>query len=141
MRRRWTLVAVALIALDLLLWHCQRPQFTEAMSRRTRRGMTQAQVEAILGRTAGDYTGGAVVLPATWPAEARGRASVIYASPDGFEDTDGQTCKRWVSDQAVVEICFGRDGRVIECHREPVRIPAPEGFLDLPSWAVRLLLR
>jgi hypothetical protein len=105
-RRRRLFVGViaagGLVAFVAWLWlvpphhHINRDSFEKI-----RRGMTQAQVEAILGVPPGDYSFGAKIAP-------QGRQRPL---PIGVREEE------WWADEEGVVVAFNEDRLVIECWR------------------------
>ena len=128
MRRVWFLIVLVLLAgvalaCSVLLWWPPPVEFTKDMDGRIRPGMTEAEVVAVLGLSAGNY--------------ARGVPTPAAAAPAGDRQPGGAVVKAWVSDTGAVTVEIGPDGRVVNwCGKfvDQSRLRSPLDF-------VRLLVR
>jgi hypothetical protein len=114
--RRWVplAVVVALLVVPAILLVFLWPPSLEERVRRVVPGMTEAEVDAVMGAPAGNYSKYAV----RW-------------RPDRLNDPDFWP-KKWYWDDAVVEVRFGVDGRVKGKHlwRDPDRDSLLKGWFD-----------
>jgi hypothetical protein len=125
MRRRKLLAAVALGVLALVavgaiaLWP-QPSRITDENFDCIHKGMTRAEVEAILGPP-GDYT--------TGPVNYDTRPPVYFLSPDG-------SVAFWNSDMAYAHVLFDASGKVEEIFFHPGR-PQDQGPLANLLWRAK----
>jgi hypothetical protein len=91
---------VFLLAIGWVGWHSFMPEpvITEERARLIQLGMTESEVQAILGGPAGDYTGDAVVT------YARGGV--------GDDDTGYSKGTNWWGCQGVIQVQFSQGGLV-----------------------------
>lgn len=117
MTKNRLLLALALligVSLTVFVVLCLQPvRFTEEMANRIRRGMTEAEVVAILGRPAGDYQTRQNYLPA--PNDYR---SDVWTHPEEFRRPDGIIERAWISDVGAVAVEFDSKGRVSRSYFE-----------------------
>jgi outer membrane protein assembly factor BamE (lipoprotein component of BamABCDE complex) len=93
------ILACLLLAVCVLLLFSRRQQVNSEAFNAIQDGMTEEEVEAILGSPAGEYT---VLIP--WL-----RPKVTYQK---LRDTRGANTKYWAGETAVITITFDRDGKV-----------------------------
>lgn len=118
-RRLVWVVACLALAVGLGIWFVTRPHpVNETNFNRIRVGMTQAEVEAILGCPPGDYA------TRPWMADA---FEEDYQEPDRLET--------WASDWGYIRVRFDKSDRVSAKElRDQFPIPQP-GLLDrLRAW-------
>ena len=120
MSRRKLLLGVSVPALlvlaGLLLTLLPRPGagITPASYERIRVGMTEKEVEAVLGVRPGDYSGGRAYFPASprrpgWPPLGSGRR---------------ETLRMWAGDEVAVYVWFDDGGQAVDKMLRPLR---PDG--------------
>jgi hypothetical protein len=107
--------------------------FTRAMTARIHKGMTEADVVAILGRPAGSYANPRVCFVDPCPDWK----SDVWSSPEGRQRDDGTTEKAWVSDEGGVAVEFDAQGRVVHCYFEAMFVRRQRA----PADQIRDLLR
>jgi hypothetical protein len=105
---------VSLIALVLfgsyMLYRKPRHRFSEELCRQIEPGMTQAEVEGVLGCSSGDYTTGPYMPCAT---------GVRYVG-----------CKHWISDEGQIAVSFDENGRVVFADYLPIFGLTESTFLE-----------
>jgi hypothetical protein len=107
-----TVLLVAGVIVALLLPRPESP-VNEAAAARVQPGLTEAEVEAVLGGPAGDYRVGS-------------RAVTFEV---GLAPPPGHVLKTWRGDDGLVLIQFGPDGRVAAVSFVPTP-PLSNSFLD-----------
>ncbi len=135
MRKRWrwwTLAGlVALLAASgfLLLRPDPSSQIMEANVQRIHCGMSQPEVEAILGPP-GDYTTGPVrpTDDGSWID-----VSEMYYRPIPQDGPAKSVSRRWACDTGYAEVYFDRDCRVIDADFQPYA-REPQGLIDNLLW-------
>ena len=107
------LVVLAAVALALpaggVTWYLTRPEpvITAERARSIQAGMTESEVEALLGGPAGDYAGGAIVT------YARGGV--------GADETGYHQGTNWWGREGVIQVQFSKEGRVESAAYYPAR--------------------
>jgi outer membrane protein assembly factor BamE (lipoprotein component of BamABCDE complex) len=109
------LVVFTLLAALAVTWLVVRLllpiRFTEEMADRIRPGMTEAEVVAILGRPAGDYTTGECYHRGPWWKDY---TEGDWGNQEGRDwSPEGMFTKEWLSDEGGVQVLFGGDGRAV----------------------------
>ncbi len=116
----WLAVLVALAGVGLVGLRCAtapKHRLTAESAAQVRRGMTQAEVEAILGAPPGDHTGGRAFL---WHHPMSGH---------------GQIPVTWISAEVVVTAYFDdRSGLVAHCNTQPTILAQRPLFDRLRRW-------
>jgi hypothetical protein len=104
-RRFLALVVAGLAAAAYPVWRCLVPPHRIDRTRRAqiRPGMTQPEVEAMLGVPPGDYSSG------------EHRASV-YLAPDSFPP-GGTRCENWQTADTAFAVCFNKDAKVLSVYK------------------------
>jgi hypothetical protein len=107
-RRRillFVLLAVVLGVGCLLAWRWYRPspRINEAAYEQIRLGMTQPEVEAILGVKPGEYHSGAI--------DGAFQGSILVKDEKDEEAEEGNE-ERWESDEAGISVFFSPEGKV-----------------------------
>jgi outer membrane protein assembly factor BamE (lipoprotein component of BamABCDE complex) len=130
-------LAAALIVLAALQLHAYRPNLAQNLARsrlidpahcrQINKGMTRAEVEAILGGPPGVYC-----------TEYVGYGFVVQVGDCGF--VDGDTVGTWVGNEGVISVGFDKQGRAKwlvfeEASRPP---PSPSLAYWLRAWLRRL---
>ena len=134
MNRRRLLVVGALALLGLagvlLAWLTPRPGagITQENSERIREGMTEQEVEAVLGCPAGNYRGPESVL--------QERGIPLWVSVDG-DCEDGPQLKLWVGPRFAVHVLVDCRGRVVQSSGHEVE---PLSLWEVLAERVRRLL-
>jgi hypothetical protein len=133
MRRRKLLVALAGLAVvvaagAVVLWP-RVPRVTLENGNRILRGMSRAEVIAILGPP-GDYTTG----PGIWKGTEKG--IWIDQTKDDFPETPGGQVEGWWGDTAVIRIAFSRN-RVAYVYMDPF-VKKELGPLENFLWRIGL---
>jgi hypothetical protein len=92
---------------SLVVIHFQPVRFSKEMAGHIHKGMTEAEVIAVLRRPAGDHRTREVYLAA--PDDYR---SEVWVGPEGLRRADGTTEKAWISNVGGVVVEFDLEGRV-----------------------------
>jgi hypothetical protein len=126
--RKVPLVLVGLVAVlgaaGLVLWlTVPRSRITKESFDAIEVGMTEQEVEAILGRLPGDYSGGRGP-----PQRMSLHFSYYHHASSPYRLSNGKrTYLRWVAEQAEVGVFFDVEGRVTLKHFNPAESGHPEG--------------
>jgi hypothetical protein len=119
MNQRGLVVLTGLTVLAIggaITWHCIRPEpvITEESARAIRLGMTKAEVRAILGGPAGDYTGGDAVT------YSRGGV--------GADESGYSRGTNWWGTRGVIQVHFSKEGLVEVANYYPAHSVSPGSF-------------
>jgi HAMP domain-containing protein len=128
------LLAAVLLGGYLVLWvTAPRQRINAATTAQVRAGMTEREVEHLLGGPAGDYRTGAVTLD-------RGAGGAVPTLMDNGRFLDRH--QWWHGDDGSLWVGFGGDGRLVNCAFIPGEreVPGALGFLLVVGIAVRLLM-
>jgi hypothetical protein len=121
-------VAAVLVASYLALrWAAPRHHINKEGFDAIRVGMSEQEVEAILGGPPGDYSAtGAVPCPAA------------YASSGTLLDRGVEDLRSWVGDDAAINVAFDAGGLVVWKDQVPILMHTREALLDrVRSWLAR----
>jgi hypothetical protein len=125
-RRTLLCIALAIVAAGVGIYLClpQAPRFTEDQFERIQIGMTQAEVEAVLGCGPGNYSDNVFLLILMDLQTAKPRASYAFDRQWAC-DLPGWNWQR--SEQPALGICirFNADGRVIDKEQVTLLYPPP----------------
>jgi hypothetical protein len=128
--RKWLFVglAVALVLFGVLLplllpWHCP---VNRAAFERIEKGMTRAQVEAILGGPCGNYRTRPFPKNQSWVLPSSG--PILFY----------QSWEPWAGDEVVVHVCFDDEG-IVELKVIGEESPPDTGLVELASWRLKRL--
>ncbi len=134
MTRRRLLLAVGVRLSASCLY--PSPSFPKEKAALLRDGMTEAEVVAVLGCPAGDYTGGA-----GRSIRSDDPSGLWLNRGTGFLDvTDNSVYKGWISDGGAVGVVFDPDGRVKYHWWELVDVNGMRPFLDYVRAVVKRFL-
>jgi hypothetical protein len=136
--RRSKLILVSLLALTVLLLPAGplcRPasesRFTAADCFRIQRGMTRAEIVALLGATPGDYR--------TLPPPDETLDSQIWSTVQQMRselNDIGWTMEVWCNDEATLVVAFDHEG-IVRHHAQFRARSAPASFLDVLRWKTK----
>ena len=91
-------------------------------------GMSEKEVEAILGACSGNYCQGNVKLEVLLPYFIDGRKDPPPGSTLTYIPMGECYCKGWITNEGAIWIMFDRNGRLLrKCYTRVI--------LDIPSWA------
>jgi hypothetical protein len=121
------LVTAALLMFGIHVRRFQPVRFTPDMLARIDKGMTEAEVVAILGKPAGDYADPATCFLVSCPDWR----SKVWAHPQGWPRKDGLIEKAWISDELGISVVFNTEGRVVDRGGEEMFVPPSPSFFDI----------
>jgi hypothetical protein len=103
LRRRWFWLGMAFIVIAIAagqqLIPFANPRISQAVCEKIREGMTESDVEELIGAPAGDYTTGPVT-----------RAPCLGT---GYVVVECETRKEWISDQGAIVVRFDQNKKVV----------------------------